>query len=55
MSELEMLEERDEIMRNRYYDPIELFPDKMDQLLDALNRVSTFDLFDWLLILFFCI
>ncbi len=46
MNESEMLEERDEIMRNRYCDPIELFPDKMDQLLDALNRVCSFDLFD---------
>jgi hypothetical protein len=38
-SDLEMLEERDEVMRNKYYDPIEQFPDKIDQLLDALNRV----------------
>jgi hypothetical protein len=41
-SGLEMLEERDEIMRNRYYDPIEQFPNKIDQLLDALNRVIYF-------------
>ncbi len=27
-------------MRIKYYDPIEQFPDKIDQLLDALNRVS---------------
>jgi hypothetical protein len=32
--------ERDEQMRSKYFDPIEHFPDKIDQLLDALNRVS---------------
>ena len=37
-----MLEERDEIMRNTYHDPIKLFPDKIDQLLNALNRVIDF-------------
>jgi hypothetical protein len=37
-----MLEERDEVMRNKYYDPIERFPDKIDQLLDALDRVCSF-------------
>ncbi|CAF1575445.1 unnamed protein product [Adineta ricciae] len=26
-------------MRSKYYDPIDRFPDKMRQLLDALNRV----------------
>jgi len=26
-------------MRSKYIDPIEHFPDKIDQLLDALNRV----------------
>ena len=31
--------EYDEQMRSEYLDPIEHFPDKMDQLLDALNRV----------------
>ena len=35
-----MMEERDEEMRSKYYDPIEHFPDRIDQLLDALNRVS---------------
>jgi hypothetical protein len=25
-----------------YWDPVERFPDKIDQLLDALNRVSAF-------------
>ena len=38
-SELEVLEEQNEEMHKKYYDPIERFPDKMDQLLDALNRV----------------
>ena len=36
---MELMEERDEEMRGKYYDPIEHFPDKMDQLLDALDRV----------------
>ena len=39
-SEAQMMEERDEEMRSKYYDPIEHFPDRIDQLLDALNRVS---------------
>jgi hypothetical protein len=26
-------------MRSKYIDPIEYFPDKIDQLLEALNRV----------------
>jgi hypothetical protein len=26
-------------MRSKYFDPIEHFPEKMDQLLDAINRV----------------
>jgi hypothetical protein len=26
-------------MRSKYFDPIEHFPDKIDQLLEALNRV----------------
>jgi len=29
-------------MRSKYCDPIENFPDKIDQLLDALNRVRLF-------------
>jgi len=39
-NELERFEERDEQMRSKYIDPIEHFPDKIDQLLDALNRVG---------------
>ncbi len=38
-SELEVQEERDVLMRSQYYDPIERFPEKIDQLLEALNRV----------------
>jgi hypothetical protein len=31
-------------MRSEYHDPIEIFPEKIDQLLEALNRVrSSFD------------
>jgi len=44
-NELEILHEQDEIMRNKYFDPIQSFPDKIDQLLDALNRVCDFILF----------
>jgi hypothetical protein len=38
-NQFEEFEKQDELMRNQYYDPIEHFPDKIDQLLDALNRV----------------
>ncbi len=38
-TELDRLIERDEQMRSKYIDPIEYFPDKIDQLLEALNRV----------------
>jgi hypothetical protein len=34
-----MIEERDEEMRSQYYDPIENFPDKIHQLMNALDRV----------------
>jgi hypothetical protein len=44
-TELYRREEYDEEMRSKYVDPVENFPDKMDQLLDALNRVSSFILF----------
>ena len=37
--ELDRLIERDERMRSQYVDPIENFPDKIDELFDALNRV----------------
>lgn len=33
-------EERDIHMRSQYVDPIEGFPAKMDQLLEALNKVG---------------
>jgi hypothetical protein len=35
----ELYEERDALMRSEYFDPIERFPERIDQLLDALNRV----------------
>jgi hypothetical protein len=38
-SELELQEERDALMRSEYYDPIKRFPEKIDQLLEALNQV----------------
>ncbi len=38
-TEEEIQEERDAIMRSEYFDPIERFPERMDQLLDAINRV----------------
>jgi hypothetical protein len=40
LNELEILEARDVQMRLQYMDPIENFPNKIDQLLDALNRVG---------------
>jgi len=39
-TEEEIYQEKDAQMRGEYYDPIERFPEKIDQLLDALNRVS---------------
>jgi hypothetical protein len=38
-TEEEIQEERDAVMRSQYFDPIERFPEKIDQLLDAINRV----------------
>ncbi len=35
----EILEERDSQMRSQYFDPIENFPDRIDQLLESLNQV----------------
>ncbi|CAF1362531.1 unnamed protein product [Adineta ricciae] len=39
-SKEELQEEKDIIMRSKYIDSIECFPDKIDRLLDAINRVS---------------
>ncbi|CAF1228104.1 unnamed protein product [Rotaria sp. Silwood1] len=39
LNELQRLEERDGQMGSKYLDPIEHFPNKIDKLLDALNRV----------------
>jgi hypothetical protein len=36
----EIYEEYDTLMRGEYFDPIERFPDKIDQLFEAINRVS---------------
>ena len=36
----DMLEERDRRMRSQYVDPVENFPDKIDQLLQELTRVN---------------
>ena len=36
----ELQEERDTRMRSQYFHPIENFPDRIDQLLEALTRVS---------------
>jgi hypothetical protein len=41
-NELERAEERDSRMRSKYIDPIENFPDKVDQLFEALDRVCSF-------------
>ena len=39
LSELRRHEEYDEQMRSKYVDPVEAFPEKMDQLMAALERV----------------
>ncbi|CAF0948943.1 unnamed protein product [Adineta ricciae] len=38
-TEEDMYEARDISMRDEYFHPIERFPDRIDQLLDALNRI----------------
>ncbi len=38
-TEEEIQEEREAVMHLQYFDPIKNFPDKIDQLLEALNRV----------------
>jgi len=38
-SEEKVHEERDAVMRSEYFDSIERFPEKIDQLLDAFNNV----------------
>ncbi len=38
-SPAEIHEENDIRMRSQYFDLVEHFPDKVDQLLDAINRV----------------
>ncbi|UJR13336.1 hypothetical protein I4U23_000354 [Adineta vaga] len=39
ITEEDVQTQKDERMRSEYYDPIEKFPDKIDQLLDALNKI----------------
>ena len=39
-NELRRMEEYDEQMRSKYVSPVEIFSDKVDQLLDAIDRVS---------------
>jgi hypothetical protein len=41
-NEEEIQAERDDVMRSEYHEPIERFPKKVDQLIDALNRVGGF-------------
>ncbi len=38
-TEEEIQEQQDATMHSQYFDPIERFPERIDQLLDALNRV----------------
>jgi hypothetical protein len=40
LSEEDLHEERDKRIRSEYDDPIERFPDRIDQLFEGLNRVS---------------
>ncbi len=39
LGKADLMREHDEQMRLKYFDPIENFPDKIDQLLEALDRV----------------
>ncbi|CAF1407052.1 unnamed protein product [Adineta steineri] len=39
LNQEEIQEERDCRMRSQYFDPIENFPDRIDQLLEALNKI----------------
>jgi hypothetical protein len=38
----EIYEAQDALMRQEYFDPIEGFPDRIDQLLEAINHVRIF-------------
>jgi len=38
----EIYEEWDAKMRSQYYDPIERFPEKIDELLQVFDRVNLF-------------
>ncbi|CAF4158182.1 unnamed protein product, partial [Adineta steineri] len=39
LTQSEIQEERDCRMRSQYFDPIQNFPDKIDQLLEAFDRI----------------
>ncbi len=49
---MELIEQRDGQMREKYCDPIETFPNKIDQLLDALNEVRLIGKYDKYLVLY---
>ena len=51
LNHLEIAEERDIRMRTKYLNAIDAFPQKIDQLFDALNRVCFID-FTFLFIVF---
>ena len=40
-TEEEIFLERDARMRSEYFDPIERFPERIDQLLNAINQVCS--------------
>ncbi len=42
VTEEEIQEQQDATMHSQYFDPIERFPERIDHLLDALNRVCSF-------------
>lgn len=42
MDKWERYEENDTKMRSQYHDPIERLPEKIDQLLEMLDRVNSF-------------
>ncbi|CAF0990669.1 unnamed protein product [Adineta steineri] len=39
LNQTEIQEERDCRMRSQYFDPIQNFPDRIDQLLEAFDRI----------------
>jgi hypothetical protein len=51
LNALEIAEERDTRMRREYRDPIDSFPEKIDQLLEALDRVRLISI---MLFIYYC-